>query len=865
MVTSSNAGNLAIIVNDSLYPFIRDTMQSLYLADLQTDGYSPLVLTWSSDGTARDLRNLLGNLYYTTGIEGAVFVGALPYAECLTDYGVLKTDLYFMDLDGFWLDPDSNGIFDSHIGDVGPEIWVGRLDCRRLTYNDADEVFLLQQYFSRNHLYRVGALNLPDSALLYPDFQLEPTYQQGLYLPLKEAYWNLEAVFNAEFTNGDDYATRLAQDYEFICLVAHSTATVHHFDGSTYFYSYQIPEIHPKTSFYWLSCCSAADFSYADYLAGWYVFDDSAKGLWAVGLADDGGLPIYREPFNLLSSYNTIGEAVIELVREATLCFTAYYPIVLIGDPTLRLRREMARVEVLFYDQAGDFDLTPDPGETLQVYVKLRNQAENQTIQGITAALSAEDARITILDSTASYGDFGPGQEKINSTPFRIAISPTAPRGLRIPIDLRISSSDGREWLTGFYLNIEKPFITYFWQRWDDPDGNLDPGETSPLYVQLHYDTLWASWGGLDTGQAHICATGVTAILRSLDTALIITDSVASYGIISWGMKAWPIDPFRVRASSGIAQAPYVALLELEVRTNESSPKLDTFSVTVGDYEFFYDDFESGAKAWLHEPLTPGWSDEWHLEDYRHNSGQWSWKCGGAGNEGYSEFLDASLETPPIRIGDDFVMSFWYFVDVESFWDTAYSCVGVLAGGIIEANWGEGWKIVSPVEGYLSKLIGCYPQFINLMPCYGQKDFGWENSVFDLSDWTNSFMEFRFRFLSESDASPFFEGLYIDDFYVGPATGITERAERPGLSLSVSPNPARGQLKISFTLPDEGPYSLRLYDAAGRMVRVIDDGPGRKDPGLPGEIFWMPDVPRGIYFLRLEAGVRALTEKLVLN
>lgn len=97
-------------------------------------------------------------------------------------------------------------------------------------------------------------------------------------------------------------------------------------------------------------------------------------------------------------------------------------------------------------------------------------------------------------------------------------------------------------------------------------------------------------------------------------------------------------------------------------------------------------------------------------------------------------------------------------------------------------------------------------------------------------------------------------------------TGLSEDGQdRPGLFLSVSPNPAKGQVKIIFTLPDEEPYSLRLYDAAGRIVRVIDDSPERKGPGLPGGISWSPDVPRGVYFLRLEAGGRVLTEKLVVN
>ena len=80
-----------------------------------------------------------------------------------------------------------------------------------------------------------------------------------------------------------------------------------------------------------------------------------------------------------------------------------------------------------------------------------------------------------------------------------------------------------------------------------------------------------------------------------------------------------------------------------------------------------------------------------------------------------------------------------------------------------------------------------------------------------------------------------------------------------------SPNPAMGQAKMNFTLQEDGPCSLNLYDPAGRMVGVIADVPMCEDPGAQGEIFWEPDLRSGVYSLRLEAGGLAVTRRLVIQ
>lgn len=83
----------------------------------------------------------------------------------------------------------------------------------------------------------------------------------------------------------------------------------------------------------------------------------------------------------------------------------------------------------------------------------------------------------------------------------------------------------------------------------------------------------------------------------------------------------------------------------------------------------------------------------------------------------------------------------------------------------------------------------------------------------------------------------------------------------------VRPNPARGRASLAFSLPAAAPASLRVYDAAGRLVRTLLAG---EIPQGPGQAVWDGrrddgrDAGAGVYFFRLECGGEARTRKLLL-
>jgi len=81
------------------------------------------------------------------------------------------------------------------------------------------------------------------------------------------------------------------------------------------------------------------------------------------------------------------------------------------------------------------------------------------------------------------------------------------------------------------------------------------------------------------------------------------------------------------------------------------------------------------------------------------------------------------------------------------------------------------------------------------------------------------------------------------------------------------PNPFNPTTRIAFGLSAPASVSLRIYDAAGRLVRVLVDG--SRPAGVYAELWDGRDsigraVASGIYFYRLQAGAFSETRKMAL-
>ncbi len=101
---------------------------------------------------------------------------------------------------------------------------------------------------------------------------------------------------------------------------------------------------------------------------------------------------------------------------------------------------------------------------------------------------------------------------------------------------------------------------------------------------------------------------------------------------------------------------------------------------------------------------------------------------------------------------------------------------------------------------------------------------------------------------------------WVDD------TSAADDVIQPSFLLANTPNPFRAGTRITFTLPEAGPASLRIFDLAGRLVRDLVDGEleasnhtvrwdGTNSLGEP--------VASGVYLYRLKTRDQVETRRMV--
>ena len=341
-------------VYESLKPWI-----DRWIEDVERTGTQIITKTIRKE-TPDEIRALLQN---TPNLTGCLMVGDIPAVKYEMDFTLegkpfheeFPTDLYYMDLDGDWLDVDNDGILDTHKGNISPEIWAGRLKTSNLPAL-GNEMELLKNYFNKNHLYRIGALTLPDKALLYIDdlgaiLWVDPGGNPVTYLKLAEpydealspVYEERVVVTEPEITVASDYLKRLEEGWSLVRLIVHSGGFGHHFkirekwDGKVF--PQDICRKDPKALFYTIISCENFDYTRPNYMGGCYVFSKSYS-LLAIGESGiHDVLQVLPEEFFPYLRSEGFGSAFLRYLQECVkneARLDSVHNAIMIGDPLLK-------------------------------------------------------------------------------------------------------------------------------------------------------------------------------------------------------------------------------------------------------------------------------------------------------------------------------------------------------------------------------------------------------------------------------------------------------------------------------------------------------------------------------------------------
>ena len=514
-------------------------------------------------------------------------------------------------------------------------------------------------------------------------------------------------------------------------------------------------------------------------------------------------------------------------------------------------------------DSTGNGDGQANAGETIQLTVILENSG-NEDCESVTAVLSENDPYVELSRSSADFGDIDAKGSAPGVPPYECRISGLCPNEHVIEFTLTASDSTGRQWNSVFDVAVSSPDVMIqLYDIQDFPPGGNDngvaeAGEAVNLAVVLVNRGLSA-------------ASGVTATVTSLSDLIEVLVDSAGFGDLQPDSLANASPAFRLSIGEqleGVQTCPLV----MDISSAEGFTATETLNVVAGN-PGFDDDLESGQGEWLHSSIAQGYVDDWHLSGQRSHSDSTSWRCGLAEEANYSPYEDAGLVTPPILPAEGSALTFWHWIEAET-----YDGANAWDGGLVEisVDGGDSWEQVFPDSGYPYLIWDSAPTAGNILaadtPCFsGSGD--WKQETFDLAEY-DGLIQFRFRFCSDQYTQK--EGWYIDDITVAAAETGTLPAPRPLALLSADQliliwSPVAGSKRSiryeiyragdrpgslnaeqRIAVVSEPSYSVREVDLeqtgrkdenrAALFVVVAVDADGRRSPPSRAVGCWFRDI-----------------------
>ncbi len=382
-------GTIALVIDADIYAGIAGSVAQ-FRADLAGEAYA-VVVEESTMLTPEEVRAYLKSTYETASpqLEGAILIGDIPkpryrlfvpaQAGCNpVDRGPEEyiSMQFYQDLDGTYSrsDPGScshAGCYDGHTGAIGSEIWVSVLP--RLT-DDATTVEKVNQYFARNHAYRMG-MGRPkpgfflagigasiDTPQKYDDQIAYSTTSSYAWTPIASrgnvgvfvdnslgdpaAYPQAVDGFESALTTGD---------YDFAEISAHGSATVLGTQGGSIRINRDWVKSHAiRATFIWDLSCNNGDLDVDGNLLTAFVYSDGDVLLAAGATGEYGGLGTNVNGFfrpnigRSLAAGETVGQAYLGHINASyegcNLYQREYFtaPTIFIGDLTLKLQEHMS-------------------------------------------------------------------------------------------------------------------------------------------------------------------------------------------------------------------------------------------------------------------------------------------------------------------------------------------------------------------------------------------------------------------------------------------------------------------------------------------------------------------------------------------
>lgn len=469
-------------------------------------------------------------------------------------------------------------------------------------------------------------------------------------------------------------------------------------------------------------------------------------------------------------------------------------------------------------------------GETLGYVISLENSNSIDAEQTY-ARIRSGSRYVNLHNDSINFGLISGMDSQIATDTLFFSLDPDCPDGEILDFKLEVSDSHGLGWVLGFYAEVYAPELIISRIRIVDSEGNengvFDAGEK--VMVDL---------GISNTGRqivhdlaGEISTNNPKFTLHSSTDLLLELASGSSGSLL-----------FEVELATDIPEL-FMGNLNLSFETTEGYSGDRTFQLN--NINGFFDSFEIGDIGWTHASYlsTANHHDDWQLgtpmgklgdpessfsgENCWGNDMGWEWFQNDSWDGAYQRDVYNYLKSPVINCSDMTGVGLRYMR-----WLTT------LTGDIatIKVNDAVVWESARR----------------------GQSDREWIEHQIDISDIADGNPKVRIVFELKSNSYNNAGGWNIDDVIV--ANGLYSSSSNEDVStesdmnLSCYPNPFSNQISISFILQDDTDVDLKVHDAFGRVVRVLEAGmlqAGNYQYNWEGNNSAGAPLSEGIYFITL--------------
>jgi hypothetical protein len=473
----------------------------------------------------------------------------------------------------------------------------------------------------------------------------------------------------------------------------------------------------------------------------------------------------------------------------------------------------------------------PDPGETIDLYVRLANTGLD--IDNVSAIISTDDPYTTVMSDSAFYGFIAQNDTALSSDPFTMSFAEDTPPGRIVSFDLRIVGDGDYSVMRSVSLmvgRLDSPAIA------DHDIGNVLHTISNFGQYGLHPDGMNGAWDGAGFRMPQMGANylfegalfigdGPTRVSNGArDENQLISDHFVPMDAITL-IEPGPFadQEYHTSFNDQDAPEPLGVLVSQETYAFENPPD-DNYVI----FEYTITNAESQDLEGVLVAHFEDWDMTWGVGNDRVNFDRQR-------NLGYA--YNSSNYRGQVVLSDPGVFSFMALDNEQHVYPPHFTMAdkwSYMNAGIVDT--------AITIQRDCSIIITTGP--------------------FDIPPGESVIA--AFAILGGTSLSDIQANASAAIARYGGLTAADDDPVRPDKFLLSQnyPNPFNARTAIEFSIPSSGDVRLEAFDLLGRRVAVLIDK--ELESGSHSVIWDCSDLSTGVYFYRLTIGDNTAVRKMTL-